>query len=83
MFLLDYIDGHQAELWLILGFALLAVESLALGFSSGALLFGALGALLTGTLMRLDLLPQEWAVGVAGVGIGATWFQAGHGRPAP
>jgi hypothetical protein len=71
VFLLDYIDAHQAEFWLFVGFALLALEALALGFTSGFVLFGSVGALLTGALMKLGVLPQEWSVGVAGTGIGA------------
>lgn len=73
MFLLDYIDAHQAEFWLFVGFALLVLEALALGFTSGLVLFGSLGALLTGVLMKFGILPQEWAAGVAGTGIGAAF----------
>lgn len=92
MSVMAYIDGHQAEFWMFVGFLLLAVEALALGFTSGVLLFGFIGALLTGILMAVGVLPETWAAGIAGFGIGAAvsalvlWkplMRLQHGRQAP
>ncbi|MGD8308287.1 MAG: NfeD family protein [Chromatiales bacterium] len=92
MSVIAYVDGHQAEFWMFVGFALLAVEALALGFTSGVLLFGSIGALVTGILMALGVLPETWTAGIAGFGIGAAvsslvlWkplLRLQHGSQAP
>lgn len=69
MTFIAYIDGHQAEFWVFVGFALVAIETLMLGLASGVLLFGAIGALLTGLLMMAGVLPETWTAGIAGFGI--------------
>jgi membrane protein implicated in regulation of membrane protease activity len=61
---MDTILSNQATLWLTLGFILLAIELLAFGFA-GVLLFGSLGALLTGTLLWLEVLPNNFVSGVS------------------
>ncbi|MDZ7750424.1 MAG: NfeD family protein [Gammaproteobacteria bacterium] len=87
-----YIDAHQAEFWIFVGFALVAIETLVLGLASGVLLFGAIGALLTGILMMAGVLPETWTAGIAGFGILAAvstavlWrplMRLQHGRAAP
>lgn len=92
MNVLAYIDGHQPEFWIFVGFVLLVVEAGVLGFTSGVLLFGSIGALLTGVLMWVGLLPETWVAGIAGCGIGAgasalvLWkplLRLQHGRQAP
>ncbi len=67
--MVSYIQTHQAEFWVFVGFALLALEAWALGFTSGVVLFGAIGALLTGVLMLVGVLPETWVAGIAGFGI--------------
>lgn len=64
----EYIANNQLEFWLALGFALLVIEVL-LGFTSGIFLFAGLGALATGALMSISVLPETWVAGVAGTGI--------------
>ena len=64
----DYIVSHQAEVWLLMGFSLLAIEVLT-GFTTGVFLFGGLGALTTGGLMSFGILPQSWIAGIASTGI--------------
>ena len=78
---LEYVDAHQAEFWVFTGFALLALEVLILGFTSGVLLFGAIGALLTGMLMMSGVLPETWTTGIAGFGILAAVSTAVLWRP--
>lgn len=64
----DYIINHQAEFWLIFGFVMLVLEVVT-GFTIGVFLFGGLGALVTGLLMSVDVLPHTWIAGVACTGI--------------
>ena len=64
----DYIVSHQAEFWLMLGFAMLAIEVVT-GFTTGVFLFAGLGALTTGALMSFAVLPETWIAGVSCTGI--------------
>lgn len=64
----DYIVSHQAEFWIVVGFALLTLEVVT-GFTVGVFLFGGLGAVTTGLIMMTGLLPETWINGVASTGI--------------
>ena len=64
----DYIVSHQAEFWLMFGFAMLAIEVVT-GFTTGVFLFAGLGALTTGMLMSFGVLPETWIAGVSCTGI--------------
>lgn len=64
----DYIVSHQAEFWLLLGFAMLAIEVVT-GFTTGVFLFAGLGAITTGALMSFAVLPETWIAGVSCTGI--------------
>ena len=64
----EYLVSHQAELWLLIGFALLAIEVVT-GFTSGVFLFGGLGALTTGAMMSFGILPDTWIAGISCTGI--------------
>jgi len=64
----DYIANHQSEFWLVFGFIMLAIE-VATGFVTGIFLFGGLGALTTGLLMSIGVLPETWIAGVSCTGI--------------
>lgn len=66
--IIDYIVSHQAEFWLVTGFALLAAEVLT-GFTVGVFLFAGLGALVTGGLMSAGILPETWVAGISTTGI--------------
>ena len=63
-----YINSHQAEFWIFLGFGLLVIEVLT-GLTTGVLLFGGLGALATGLIMSFGLLPETWIAGFSSAGI--------------
>ncbi len=63
-----YIVSHQAEFWLMFGFAMLAIEVVT-GFTTGVFLFAGLGALTTGVLMSSGLLPETWIAGISCTGI--------------
>lgn len=66
----EYINTHQAEFWIILGFVLLSIE-VATGLVTGLLLFGGLGAIVTGLLMLTGLLHETWQTGIASTAISA------------
>ena len=66
--LTEYITNHQNEFWLLLGFLMLTFE-IVMGLSTGIFLFGGLGALVTGLLMSLGVLPETWIAGIACTGI--------------
>ena len=64
----DYIVNHQSEFWLVFGFVMLAIEAIT-GFTTGVFLFAGLGALATGALMSLSIVPETWIAGVSCTGI--------------
>lgn len=63
--MLDYINANQASFWFVVGFSLLALELVAFGLATGILLFGSIGALITGVVFWFGLVPQSWLAGVA------------------
>ena len=67
--MIAYFNEHQYAFWVSAGFLMLAVEAGVLGFSSGVLLFSALGALFTAGLLWLGVLPDTWLAGAACFGI--------------
>lgn len=69
---MDALFLNQATIWLALGFLLLAIEVIAFGFASGLLLFGSLGALLTGVLLWLALVPDNFIAAVACFAVSTT-----------
>ncbi len=66
--LIEYIHNHQAEFWIVLGFALLSIEVIT-GMVTGILLFSSVGALVTGLFMLLGLLPETWTAGISSTAI--------------
>jgi membrane protein implicated in regulation of membrane protease activity len=67
--MIEYFNEHQYAFWVSAGFLMLAIEAGVLGFSSGVLLFSAMGALITAGLLWLGVLPDTWLAGVACFGI--------------
>ena len=63
--MMDLFFNNQAGFWLGLGFVLLAIELIAFGLGSGVLLFGSIGALITGALLWFGIIPNEFMFGVA------------------
>jgi len=66
--IINYIASHQAEFWLVMGFALLAAEVVT-GFTMGVFLFAGMGALVTGGLMSFGALAETWVAGISCTGI--------------
>jgi len=67
--MIEYFNSNQHAFWFTLGFALLVLEALVFGFTSGVVLFTGIGALLTGGLLWGDVLPASWLYGIASFGI--------------
>jgi membrane protein implicated in regulation of membrane protease activity len=67
--MVDYINNHLSGFWIALGFVLLAAEVLLFGFTTIIFLFAGLGALLSGLLMNLGVIPETWIAGTACFGI--------------
>ena len=67
--MMEYIQSHQAGFWIALGFILLALEVLVFGFTTIVMFFAGLGAVTTGLLMKLGVLPHTWIAGIACFGI--------------
>lgn len=56
--------ANPANVWFGIGFALLAIEILIFGFASGVLLFGGIGALITGGLLWFNVVDANWVVSI-------------------
>jgi len=63
--MMDIFLQNQAGFWLALGFLLFAIELVAFGLGSGVLLFGSIGAVLTGALLWFGILPSHFIAGIA------------------
>ncbi len=66
-----YFNTHLYAFWFAAGFAMLAVELLVLGFSTGFVLFLGLAALTTGGLLWFEILPATWLASIASFAIGS------------
>lgn len=66
--IIDYIVSHQAEFWMVIGFALLAAEVLT-GFTVGVFLFAGIGAIVSGSLMSFGVIAETWVAGISCTGI--------------
>lgn len=62
---IDNLIHNPANVWFVIGFSLLAIEILAFGLGSGVLLFGSIGALITGALLWFGVLENSWIYSVA------------------
>ncbi len=74
--MIDYFNQHMHSFWFGVGFLLLAIEAVALGFSTGFVLFIGLGALLTGGLLWFGVLPTTWTASIAFFGVSAAVISA-------
>ena len=63
--MIEWINANLATFWISLGFLLLAVEVVAFGMATGVLLFGSLGALITGALLWFGVIDASWMYSVA------------------
>jgi len=57
---MEYFLAHLAQSFIVLGLILLAIEVLVLGFSTFVLFFIGIGAIATGALMALGIIPETF-----------------------
>lgn len=67
--MIEYIQSHQSGFWITAGFILLVAEALVFGFATIIILFAGIGALVTGLLMTIGVLPETWIAGVSSFGL--------------
>jgi len=67
--MMELITNNLSGFWFGLGFLLLAIEILAFGLGSGVLLFGSVGALITGALLYFNVIPAIWLPSIAAFAI--------------
>ncbi len=67
--MIEYIQSHQSGFWITAGFILLVAEALVFGFATIIILFAGIGALATGLLMTIGVLPETWIAGVSSFGL--------------
>ncbi len=63
--MIEFFNDNIYSFWFAIGFLLLVIEALALGFSTGFILFIGLGALLTGGAIWFELVPATWLSSIA------------------
>jgi len=63
--MIEYFETHMYAFWFTVGFSLFALELLVLGAATGFVLFLGLGALLTGGLLWIELIPPTWLSSIA------------------
>lgn len=63
--MIEFFNNNIYSFWFAVGFLLLIIEALALGFSTGFILFIGLGALLTGGGIWFGLVPATWLASIA------------------
>lgn len=66
---MEWLIDNLTEFLVYLGLALLAIESIVLGFSTFVLFFLGLASVLTGALMFLGIFPETITSALLGVGI--------------
>lgn len=79
--MIEYFNNNLDDFWFILGFTLLAVEALALGFSVGFLLFFGFSALVTGGAVWFGIIPGTWAATIATFVVSSVAISAALWKP--
>lgn len=74
--MIEYFNNHIYSFWFAVGFLLLAVEMLALGFSTGFVLFIGLAGLLTGGLVWFGLVAATWSASIAAFAVSSVVVSA-------
>ncbi len=63
--MIEFFNNNIYSFWFAVGFLLLIIEALALGFSTGFVLFLGLAALMTGGAIWFGLVPATWLASIA------------------
>ncbi len=63
--MIDWINSNMGMSWFVFGGVLLVIEAFIFGMSTAVLLFAGFGAVVTGVLMWLGLVPATWTASFA------------------
>ncbi len=74
--MIDYFNEAIHSFWFVVGFLLLVIEALALGFSTGFVLFLGLAALMTGGIIWFGLVPATWLASIATFAVSSVLISA-------
>ncbi len=67
--MMEYLSENMSGFWIAIGFAMMAAEVMLFGFTTIIFLFAGLGALITGLLMSVGIIPETWIAGTASFGL--------------
>jgi len=62
--MIEYFNSHLHAFWFAVGFILLGIELVALGFGTGFILFIGLSALTTGSLLWFNVISDSWLASI-------------------
>ena len=63
--MIDWINSNMGLSWFIFGCILLVIEAFLFGMSTAVLLFAGFGAVITGILLWIGLVPATWTASFA------------------
>ena len=66
---MEYFLSHLPQALVVIGLVLLAIEILVMGFSTFVLFFIAIGTIITGALMMVELMPETMLVALLSTAI--------------
>jgi len=79
--MIEYFNTHIYAFWFAVGFILLAVELLVLGFATGFVLFLGLAALVTGGFLWAKIIPVSWLGGIVSFTLSSVLISAALWKP--
>jgi len=63
--MIDWINSNMGTAWFVFGGVLLVIEAFIFGMSTAVLLFAGFGAVITGLLIWVGLVPLTWTASFA------------------
>ena len=63
--MIDWINSNMGTSWFVFGGVLLVIEAFIFGMSTAVLLFAGFGAVITGLLIWVGLVPTTWTASFA------------------
>jgi len=79
--MVEYFNDNIYSFWFVVGFLLLIIEALALGFSTGFILFIGLGALMTGGAIWFEIVPATWLSSIVTFALSSVLISAALWKP--
>ncbi len=79
--MVEFFNNNIHSFWFAVGFLLLIIEALALGFSTGFVLFLGFGALITGGAIWFGVVPATWLASIATFAVSSVLISAALWKP--